>query len=236
MMRKRKAKENSIIDPFTATGLLENMTLLGMVAIIGLMVLPHVNPPPRNLADDQTPTEPTPIYWQLKWADKLPHDVDTYIRCYTTVNGNQIEIITVWYAQRNSGWLGLGYDSRGYPSAETNVEQVQANSSVSRVPPNTRCRVNVHLFDRHGGNLPIYGNFLAVTDRGSPQQLTVANIPFIIDKIGLECSLAEMRWDAAGQLIPSSVRLHPNLETVRIATKGRKQDTAPTCTGEAADE
>jgi hypothetical protein len=88
----------------------------------------------------------------------------------------------------------------------------------------------VHLFNSHGGKLPINVQVLAISDKDSPEQKTIADVQLALDKPGEECGVMHIWWDEKSHYIPASLQTYPKLGTMQIATSGQPESAAPTCT------
>ncbi len=184
---------------------------------ISATAIPFVNPPTKNDGDKRLPVSPNPLYVELNWGFDLPHDLDLWVRCYTEVEGLKENMLTIGYRRTSDGWMDLQRDDLGKPSP-LNREIAQANSDVARVPPNTTCQFNAHLFHSHGGALPVKGSMLIVQDKDSEQQKAVADAQFEMMDPGQEITVVYAKWDGGGNLIKDSVKKFPEAPQSPIAT------------------
>jgi hypothetical protein len=179
--------------------------------------IPYINPKSRNNGDQRLPVTPTPLYVELDWGKNLPHDLDLWIRCYQLRDGLKVNMLSVGYKRTSDGWMDLQRDDQGEPSP-LNKEVAQANSDVSHVPPGTVCSFNVHLYNSHGGALPVKGSMYVVQDKDSDSQRIVANTSFELKDPGQEITVVYAKWDNNGTLEKDSVKTYPAAPQTHIAT------------------
>lgn len=220
---KSRGKASNIAVAILASGVLVGLLDLATnTAITGMalsaMMMPHVNDPPKNVAEKKTPTAPSAVFFQIQWTYGDPHDIDMWTRCYSIVDEKKQKAITVGYFQRSAGWLDLQRDDLGRPSI-INLEEVKSNSEILEVPPNTSCRINVHLYHSHGGMLPIEGNLIAISNKDdTSKESLIAVVQFRLNKPGDEITLLYVSWDEEGQVIDDSVQTFPDVKTIPIVT------------------
>jgi hypothetical protein len=190
---------------------------------ISATAIPFVNEPSKNDGDKKLPVSPTPLYVELDWGENLPHDLDLWISCYQETGGIKSNALTIGYKRTSQGWMDLLRDDLGAPSP-INKEVAQANSDVSRVPPNVFCQFNVHLYHSHGGALPVKGVLNVIQDKDSQNQKAVASASFEINEPGQEITAVSARWDERGDLIASSVQMFPEGPQLKIATGQQAQE------------
>jgi len=182
------------------------------------VAIPHINPPPRDIAEKRTSVTPNALFIQIRWPNGFPHDVDTYLQCYVEgSDGKKHNMVNVNFRQKSDKWLNLKVDDLGRPSV-INVEEVQSNSQVATVPPLTFCRLNVHLYHSHGGIMPFTGVFAMIADKDADNEKLLASGEFVISEPGEESTLVTVSWDTRGRPILSSIKSYPNVDTVGIAT------------------
>ncbi len=189
--------------------------MLGLAA--AATSIPFVNPPPKNNGEKRLAVTPVPFFVRLKWGDGLPHDLDLWIRCYNLVQGQKANVITIGYLRTSQGWLDLLRDDQGAPSY-LNEEQAQSNSEVTQMPPNSTCRVNVHLYHSHGGVEPVEGNVVVIQDKDGENEKLVGDVKFHIDFPGQEITALVATWDDHGNLIKDSVEKFPGAGNEPIST------------------
>ena len=161
---------------------------------------------------------PVPFFVRLRWGDNLPHDLDIWVACSNVVDGKKSNEIVVGYKQRSHGWLDLLRDDLGAPSI-LNEEQVQSNSEVPRVPPNSTCQVNVHLYHTHGGSLPLRANVIVILSKDGDNETLLGNVSFDIVVPGQEVTALVATWDAQGQPVKETVKSYPDAPQTPIATR-----------------
>ncbi len=180
--------------------------------------IPYVNPKSTANGDKKLSVEPVALYARLQWEKGKPHDVDFWVRCNTLANGGKGEVADANWKSRNAPWFDLIKDDVGGPSY-LNEEQVQSNSQAGgRIPPNTTCRFNVHLYHSHEGGFPLEGIMLVIQDKDSDQEVLVGDIAFTLSFPGQELTILTAVWDERGNLIPDSISMFPSVSTVAIAT------------------
>ena len=188
---------------------------LGLAA--AAISMPFVNPPPKNNGDKRLAVTPVPLFIRNQWRDGLPHDIDTWVRCYSLVQGQRANVLTIGYSRTSEGWLDLLRDDQGAPSY-LNEERIQSNSGVSQVPPNTACFVNVHLYHSHGGGIPVEGELVVIQDKDGDNEKLVGDIKYELVVPGQEITVLSAVWDDHGNLFPDSVEKFPAAHTELIAT------------------
>lgn len=192
-----------------------NLAATGLV--LSMLSVPHVNPPPQNIAEKRVPTSPVALFYQVEWTTNEPHDIDMHVHCKTSVPGRDINAV-VNYRQLHDVWLRLSKDDQGRPTP-LNVEKVESISDIISVPPMTTCRVNAHLFNSHGGTLPVAGRLVAVHQKDSATlEEPIANVLFSLSSYGEEITLLVSTWDKSGALMKDSIEMYPSVKTVLIAT------------------
>lgn len=196
--------------------LMANTQMIGLAA--ASLSIPYVNTKSENNGDKKIAVSPIALFARLEWAKGNPHDVDFWVECYTIANGGKSYQTDVNYKQKNGFWLDLVKDDLGGPSY-LNEEVVQANSQAGgRVPPNTSCRFNVHLYHSHDGKFPLDGDVFVIQDKDSDQERLVGDVPFSMKFPGQELTILTATWDERGNLIPDSVERYPEVHTKFIAT------------------
>src|SRR3989344_4952262 len=193
-----------------------NTQMVGLAA--AALSTPFVNPPPKDIGEKSLPVSPVPLFVRLGWGKGLPHDLDLWIACYSLVGGQKTNTLIIGYLHKSSGWMDLLRDDQGGPSY-LNEEQAQSNSEVRGVPPNTFCDFNVHLYDRHGGALPVGGELLVIQDKDGDTEVLVANVKFTLEVPGQEITVLSTAWDNHGNFIRDSVEAYPSTKTNLIATR-----------------
>jgi hypothetical protein len=196
--------------------LASNTQMLGLAA--AAISTPFVNPPPKNNGDKRLVVSPVPLFVRLHWGDGLPHDLDLWVRCYNLADGHKTNLITIGYSRTSQGWLDLLRDDQGAPSY-LNEEQAQSNSEVSKVPPNTSCVFNVHLYHSHGGPMPVEGDLIVIQDKDSDNEVLVGDAKFTLALPGQEITALVATWDDHGNLIKDSVDMFPAAKLQPIATQ-----------------
>lgn len=198
-------------------GMLDFMTITAAVGIAASAVsIPHVNEPPKDVAERTTPVAPTVLYSILNWKDGEPHDVDGWHRCTVQRASGPLHY-TVNYRQRSDGFLDLLRDDLGRPSY-LNAELVQSNSEINQMPPNTVCRVNVHLYHSHTGSLPVEGHLIVILNKDAKNEVLLADVPFELARPGQEVTVAAIAFDGDGNPLTDAISTYPDAETVPIAT------------------
>jgi hypothetical protein len=195
--------------------------LAGFGILLALLQVLFINEPPKDVAEKRTPTEPSPFYLELKWEDGAPHDVDTWVRCTVARPDGNSESYTVSYLQKHAGPLDLVWDDLGGPTPQ-NFERVISNSLIERIPPNTFCYVNAHLYNSHSGAFPLRGHLTLILDKdgSSEEVLTPAGgLKFILSFPGEETTLFRIGWDQHGQPMRESIEAYPNVQRICLATK-----------------
>lgn len=195
-----------------------NTSITGLAS--AALSIPYVNPPPKNNADKRVPVTPVPFFVRMRWGDGLPHDIDLWVRCKILVDGQPTEI-TVGYAQRSHRFLDLLRDDLGGPSV-LNEEQVQSNSEVTRVPPNSTCWINAHLYNSHGGAIPVRVNVIVILNKDADNEYLLGNVDFDIVVPGQEVTALIASWGAEGQPIKESVKVYPAAPQLPIATDPKR--------------
>lgn len=194
--------------------LTSNTQMLGLAA--AAIATPFVNPPPKNNGDKRLKVTPVPLFERLNWGSRLPHDLDIWTRCYNLADGHKSNEITIGYSRRSEGWLDLLRDDQG--GNVINEEQLQSNSEVSKVPPNTFCRFNVHLYHSHGGAMPVAGEIIVIQNKDGDDETLVGDVKFQLTDPGQELTIITAAWDEHGDLIKEAVETYPNVKTELIAT------------------
>ncbi|PIR82264.1 hypothetical protein COU20_03875 [Candidatus Kaiserbacteria bacterium CG10_big_fil_rev_8_21_14_0_10_59_10] len=201
--------------------MLDVVALLAVMTIlIAALAVPFINEPPKDVAEKRAPTEPVPFYVELRWEYGQPHDVDTWVQCVIVRPDGVKSVYTVSYRQRHAGFLDLVWDDLGSPSP-VNFERVVSNSNVQKMPPNTFCRINAHLYSSHGGMMPVKGDLTVILDKDAPTEELLTpekGLPFSIVYKGEEVTLFELAWDERGQLIQGAIAMYPNVPLSCLAT------------------
>src|SRR3989338_3789463 len=157
-------------------GMLDVMTNQAVTGIVlSMLSVPHINPPPKSMAEKRVPTSPVALFYQIDWTEGSPHDIDMYVQCQTGIPGGQSVVANVNYKQLHDIWLRLSKDDQGRPTI-LNVEKVESISDILRVPPNTTCVANVHLYHSHGGVFPISGKLIAIHQKDNPTSEEIIGI------------------------------------------------------------
>lgn len=218
-MRRRRRLFGRGEDP-TTIGFID-VTMIGLVVVLAPLALSimHINPPPKNVAEKRTPSEMTLLHVEVTWASNTPHDVDTWVECGNRLPGGGILSAVVGYRQKLDKWLGLDIDDLGAPSPR-NIERVRSNSLATRVPPNTVCNLNVHLYSTHGGVLPVTGMMLAIADKDGPDERLIGEVPFTLNHAGEEVTVITSVWDENGKIKEDAVAAFPDAPVRLIATRG----------------
>ena len=219
MKRSRKSKVGGAAIALLALMLLV-VDLMSNTSATGLLVsaisIPHINVPPRDVSNKRVSVSPKAIFIQIRWPNGFPHDIDTYVRCYQIVNGQKQNRLDVNYQQRSHRWLDLNRDDLGRPGM-LNTEEVQSNSQVGKIPPNTFCQINAHLYHSHSGVLPVQGELLVIADKDADNEELLAALVFTFEKAGNELVLFTARWDNKGLVIKNSITIYPQAEGDFIA-------------------
>lgn len=220
-MRHRNAVAvgGSVVFVGLLLGMLDVMTNQAITGIVmSMLSVPHVNPPPKSTAEKRIPTSPVALFNQIEWKEGEPHDVDMHVQCETTIPGGQLVTATVNYRQLQDVWLRLSKDDQGRPTT-LNIEKVESISDIQKVPPLTKCLVNAHLYNTHGGALPITGKLISIHLKDNPTgEETIGIVVFSLTEAGQEITLLEFRWDKNGVLEKDSVKAYPEIKTTAIAT------------------
>lgn len=228
-MRLSTRRRSSAGPATSLMGWIENVVIVMAVTVpLFGMALAKMNPPPREGVQVKMSTEPTPLSIEMRWENKLSHDIDINVACFNLVNGEMSNPILVYYGRTSEKWLTLIKDATGFPRSSRNVEEVRVNPTVLTVPENSTCRVNAHIYNRHGGELPVRVSLIAIANKDAPNQALIAQVFFPISQVGEECTVLSITWDERGEFIPASVETYPKLPTVRISPAAAKD--APTCT------
>lgn len=200
-------------------GMLDVMTNLAVTGVvIAMIALSLINPPPKNKEEKKVPTSPVALFYQVEWAKGMPHDIDMYVRCETKISAGQTVTAIVSYKQLQHVWLRLSKDDQGRPTPE-NVEKIESISDISKVPPSTECILNVHLYNSHGGILPVLGKAVAINQKDHPlQEENIGEVFFSLEKPGQEITLIVARWDANGVFEKGRTEVYPHVGTTYLAT------------------
>lgn len=225
-MRKHRDNGHGNAFGLGASGAVMMVILIGFLdltsttQLIGLaaaaIATPFVNPPPKNNGDKRLKVTPVPLFERLNWGSKLPHDLDIWTRCYSIVDGRKADHVTIGYNHRSDGWLDLLRDDQG--GLIVNEEQLQSNSEVSAIPPNTLCNFNVHLYHSHGGQLPVEGELIVIQNKDGDDEMLVGDVKFTLSAPGEEQTVLTAAWDAHSNLIKGSVLRYPDAPLQPIAT------------------
>jgi len=191
-----------------------NMAATGIIT--AALSIPHINPPPKDLAKNRTPVEPTAFFVQVSWKDGLPHDLDIYVECSTFVDSIK-HTSSVNYTQTKSGGLNLARDDLGKPSV-LNVERVKSTPELGKVPATSGCIVNAHLYHSHGGTLPLLGTLTAISGKDGPDEKMLASVSFELRLPGDEVTVLSVAWDENGEVKSDSIETFPLVATRNIAT------------------
>ena len=191
-----------------------NTQMLGLAA--AAISTPFVNPPPKDRGEKRLKLTPVALFERLRWGSKLPHDLDVWTQCYNLANGGKDNVTTVGYLRKSEAWLDLLRDDQG--GNAINEEQLQSNSEVSKIPPSTFCRFNVHLYHSHGGVLPVDGELIVIQNKDGDDELLIGDIKFQLQLPGQEFTILTAAWDEHGNLIPEAVEKYPDVKTLPIAT------------------
>jgi len=188
--------------------LLESQNIIAVMSTnIAMVAVQFINEPARNNGNKRTPVTPTPLFVRLAWGALLPHDLDLWVRCYQQIGDNPpTNIISIGYSRTSEGWLDLLRDDQG--GHIINEEQLQSNSTVNGIPPNTTCHFNVHLYLPHGGNLPVDGDIKVIQNKDSDTEVPVSDVDvdgtrgtrFTLKYTGEEITLVTAHWDEKGKL------------------------------------
>ncbi len=180
--------------------------------------IPYVNPKSTANGDKKLSVAPVALYARLQWEKGKPHDVDFWVRCNTLADAGKGEVQDANWKSRNATWFDLIKDDVGGPSY-LNEEQVQSNSQAEGlIPPNTTCRLNVHLYHSHEGQFPLQGSVLVIQDKDSDQEILVGDVSFSLMFPGQELTILTAVWDERGNLIPEGTSVFPEAAMVAIAT------------------
>src|SRR3989344_4675573 len=153
-LRKNKGSRTNLGFLAIFVAMIDLMTNAAATGLLtAAMSIPYINPPPKDVSEKKVSIAPTALFIQLRWLAGFPHDIDTWMTCWQEIGGEKRNVVEVSYMQRLHRWLGLDRDDLGRPSV-LNLEVIKSNSEVSEVLPNSRCRVNAHLYHSHGGEIP----------------------------------------------------------------------------------
>ena len=207
-------------DSGVLVGFIDVALLLALVGVVVAMeTIPFINRPPKDVADRRAPSEPIAFFLEDQWPDGFPHDIDTWVECDSEIDGVRTNRLTVGYPRRSALWLDLQRDDLGAPSVR-NIEIIQSNSEVTKVPPNTFCRLNVHLYHSHGGILPVHGTMRVILNKdSSTTEKVVVETKYELRRPGEEITVAQLVWDKDGEVIEEATVLWPTVKTEFIATR-----------------
>ena len=218
-MRRNRGGSFNIIFVALLIGMLDmmaNQAITGIV--ISTISVPHINPPPKSKEERRVPTSPVALFYQVEWTEGDPHDIDMYVRCETMIPGGQVITAIVNYKQLHNVWLRLSKDDQGKPTI-LNVEKVESISDIQKVPPSTVCVANVHLYNSHGGTLPVVGKIVAIDQKDHPvNEKNIGVVMFSLERPGQESTLLVSRWNEMGILDESYTQTYPHVETTYLAT------------------
>ena len=192
-----------------------NTSILGLAA--SAIQEPYVNPPPKNMGDKKLKVTPVALFVRMSWGSKLPHDIDTWVQCYHIVDGQETKVMTVGYSRKSDGWLDLLRDDQG--GLMINEEQLQSNSEIEEIPPKTFCHFNVHLFNSHGGPMPVTGKMIIIQNKDGENETLISDVSFTLEVPGQEITLVTAGWDDRGNLMADALETYPKVETQLIATR-----------------
>lgn len=202
------------------TPLLDIIFLLVVVLAVALRIqMPFINPPPTGEEKRTVDLAPSAIYVQVEWEFAAPHDLDTYLNCRVFLKQGEADV-SVNFRQKEAGFLSLTRDDLGRPSPE-NFEVVLGNSELPRLPPNSLCTLNVHLYSAKGGALPIQGRFHAILHKDHVDELPLTPVDgtsFALTHKGQEITLLQLLIDEAGAVMPDVTVLYPNTAEQCLAT------------------
>ncbi len=211
-------RNKNSIESFMGSSLIPFLDLAMLLGVLTLFLAiiqqPHINEPPKGEEMKQSDVSPTAIFVQVGWTFNNPHDVDTYFECDVHLAGRKVTS-TVNFKQKNSTFTDLIVDDLGRPSPE-NYERVLSNSVLERLLPNTRCQLNVHLYNSHGGALPLQGVFHVILNKDHPDgemQLTpVQGLPFELKFGGQEVTLMELVIDENAKVMLEATTFYPEAD------------------------
>lgn len=189
------------------------------VAFVALVSVIHINPPPLGEYEKVSKLAPSALYAQIGWKFNEPHDVDTYLRCSSHVNGCAFRF-TVNFKQKVSGFLDMGHDDLGKPSAN-NHETAMTNSKIDQLPPNTVCVLNAHLYSSRGGTIPLSGVFHVILNKDNPDEeilTTAEGLPYELRHKGEEVTLMQLVINEDGQVMRDATLFFPETPFVCLAT------------------
>jgi len=192
-----------------------NAQMVGLAS--AALSIPFVNPPPKNNGDKRLLVSPVPFFVRLKWGDGLPHDIDLWISCHNVIEGKESNFVTIGFNRKSVGWLDLLRDDQGGPSY-LNEEQAQSNSEINAMPANTTCRVNVHLYNSHGGTIPVDAEIIVIQDKDGDDETLVGDAKIKLVVPGQEITAIVASWDGHGNLVKNSVQKFPDAPFQSIAT------------------
>lgn len=196
------------------------LVLVLMLVFVVAVLLVNVNDPPKGETVESSDVTPSAIFVQVSWTDGQPHDIDTYLKCTEYLVGKEV-VTSVSYRQKHANFLDLFPDDLGRPSFE-NYERVMANSMRERLLPNTFCQLNAHLYNVHGGELPVEGLVHVILNKDDPA-LEFALTPktglsYELSKHGAEVTLMTLVIGDDGTILREATGTYPDTPFVCLAT------------------
>lgn len=221
-MARRKSARYSEEDTGSDSLLIPQIDLFAILALVGLfyvlVMYPFLNPEPKQLAAERVAVHPVPFYVVLEWPAGHTSDVDLWVSCKTQWAGLAAVTATVGWKSREDLYLVFTHDDLGRPST-LNYEIVETTAAAETLPPNTECTINVHLFQRRDGSLPIEGKVTALHMKDSDtSEKLIADVKFTLTEAAQELTLVSFVTDEKGLPYWDNIETYPHAPAHKIVT------------------
>lgn len=168
------------------------LALAGFVALVILM-LPHLNPPGEQKAEDMDP--PGNVIVELRWPDDMDSDIDLWVQA----PGDK----PVGYSNKGGAIFNLLRDDLGRRADATGMNY---EVSYSRGIPPGEYTVNVHVYRNPSRTYPIPVTVVTSvkkTTKESAKQILASKLE--LNREGQEHTIFRFQLDEGGNLVPGSV-------------------------------
>jgi hypothetical protein len=179
------------------------LALAGFVVLV-ILLLPHLNPPGAESAEDTTP--PGNVIVEVRWPDEIDADVDLWVQA----PGD----IPVGYSNKGGAVFNLLRDDLG---SRADVTGLNYETSYSRGILPGEYAVNLHLYRNPSRAYPVPVTVVTSVKQGAndaAHQLLASKV--LLAREGEELTVYRFGLSAAGALVAGSVHsLHKPMRAWR---------------------
>jgi len=172
------------------------LALLGFMTIV-ILLLPHINPPMKNLTDDIRP--PGNVIVEITWDNARDVDVDLWVRAPGDV--------PVGYSNKSSKIFNLLRDDLGHFNDPLKINY--ENSLTRGVIPGEYI-INIHMYNSRDRKGPIKVKLvISVKKDKNSSTIRIINSGAVLQYIGHEITIVRFKLEKNGTLIPGSINHIP---------------------------